>query len=211
MKILCELIIERDGRIVYRGLSKSFIQNFAKILYAILGSPGNIPLGSGGVISSASVLKPDGSSADVWGERYDTNIATKAGGVALATYAADNDDSYGIIVGSSSQSVSPTDYNLISKIPHGTGAGQLDYEAHSVVSSYTSSSSYVEISRIFLNKSGGDVVVREVGLLGRNYWKDTAAVRNDVKFLIARDVLPTPITVKNLGNLLIRYRISLAI
>ena len=212
MKILCELIIEKDGSEVYRGKSKSFLQNFTKILYAILASPGNTPPSIYGTISSASILKPDGSSATVYAEWYSPYTQYYySGGIAYACCAPDNDDSYGIVVGSSSQSVSPTDYNLISKIPHGTGPGQLDYDAHSVASSYSPSSSIVEINRVFLNKSGGDVVVREVGLIARNYWKDQAAIRNDVKFLIARDVLPTPITVKNLGNLLVRYRISLAI
>jgi hypothetical protein len=205
MKILCELIIECDGREVYRGLSKSFLQNFAKILHIMLKSPG-----SSGTTSSGTVTAPDATSKTVYGEWY-AGSQGYGGGVALAMNAADNDDSYGIVVGSSSQSVSPTDYNLISKIPHGTGPGQLDYDTHSVVSSYSSTSSVIEINRIFLNKSGRDVIVREVGLIARNYWKDVGAVRNDVKFLIARDVLPLPITVKNLGNLLVRYRISLAI
>jgi hypothetical protein len=210
MKVKAELIIECDGKVVHSGESKSFLQNFVKALHAILNSPGGASTGTSGAISSGSVVAPNGFSTTIYGEWYGgTNQLN--GGVALAMYAPDNDDSYGIIVGTSSQSVSPTDYNLISKIPHGTGAGQLDYEGCSVVSSYSSNSSIIEINRVFLNKSGGDIVVREVGLLARNYWKDEKAVQNDVKFLIARDVLPTPITVKNLGNLLVRYRISLAI
>jgi hypothetical protein len=129
----------------------------------------------------------------------------------MAMNAADNNDTYGIVVGTGTASVTPTDYKLTSQIPHGTGPGQLDYDTHTVASSYTLSSSYVEISRVFVNRSGGDVVVREVGLIAWNYFKDVDAVRNDVKFLIARDVLPSPVRVKPLGSLTVRYRISLTL
>jgi hypothetical protein len=120
----------------------------------------------------------------------------------------DNDDSFGIVVGSGSASVSPTDYRLVSKIPHGTGSGQLDHDTHSTATSLSSTSSYIELARTFVNRSGDNVVVREVGIIARSYWRDTSVV-NDVKYLIARDVLPSPVTVKPLGVLVVRYRISL--
>jgi hypothetical protein len=208
--IKSELIVEVDGREEYRGESRSLLQNFAKIFAAIMSSPGNTPLNTGGAITSTTVTKPDGTPATIYGEWY-ASTPGRGGGAHIAMSAADNDDSYGVVVGSGTATVTPTDYNLASKIPHGTGSGQLDYDTHTVASSYTSSSSYVEISRVFVNRSGGDVVVREVGLIARNYFKDDSAVRNDVKYLIARDVLPSPVRVKNLGSLTVRYRISLTL
>jgi len=209
--IKCELIVEKDGKVVYRDISKSFVQNIGKILGVILSSPGGTPTSYAGAVTSAVVTDTTGSSATVYGEYYTTSGTADCGGTPAAASAADNDDSYGIVVGSGVTPVSPTDYMLAAKISHGTGSGQLDYDTHTILTSYTSTSSYIEISRVFVNRSGADVVVREVGLIVRNYWKSRYNLEKDVKFLIARDVLPSPTTVKNLGSLNVRYRISLAV
>jgi len=201
-----EVIVELNGKEIYRGKSDSFVVNLAKALYIALYSS------RAGANTTTTVTAPTGGGAYVYGFNWPgPSQAQYAGGVWLAMNAPDNDDSYGIWVGSGSAAVSPGDYNLASKIPHGTGAGQLDYEPHTITSSYSGTSSYVEIARSFVNKSGGDVIVREVGLLARNYWKYSGAVTNDAKFLIARDVLPNPILVPNLASLTVRYRISLSL
>jgi hypothetical protein len=200
MKLNCELIVEVDGRRVYGGPARSFLKNLSTVLAGLLKSSGT------GSVKYVLVTDPTGSSVkaaidDAYpgGREYDYGPIT--------FNAGDNDDTYGIWVGSGSTPVSPSDYALASKIPHGTGAGQLDYDTHMVVSSYSPTSSYVEIYRSFVNKSGSDVVVREVGLAAhsRDGYQGI-----DSKFLVARDVLPSPITVKPLGSLTVRYRISLS-
>jgi hypothetical protein len=201
--IKAELIVEVDGREEYRGKCRSLLQNFGKIFAAILSAIDVWPF----TRISTTVTKLDSTPATAYTEWQG---GSAAGGTPIAMSAADNDDTYGVVVGSGTATVTPTDYNLASKIPHGTGSGQLDYDTHTVASSYTSSSSYVEISRVFVNRSGSDIVVREVGLIARNYWKDGSTIY-DVKFLVARDVLPSPVTVKNLGSLTVRYRISLTL
>jgi len=208
MRVRAEVILEVDGREVYRGPSKSLVINFAKLLLAMLSAPGNTPQGTSGIIASTIVTALDSTSKYVWTEWYGSY---NGGGTPMATNAPDNDSSFGVVVGSGTNPVSLTDYQLSSQIPHGTSTGQLDYDPHTVASSYSSTSSYVEIARSFVNRSGSDVVVREVGLVTRNYWKDKNAVGNDVKFLIARDVLPAPVTVKPLGSLTVRYRIGLSL
>jgi len=201
MKIKCELIIERDGKEVYRGESKSFLKNFGIVLAGMLKNTG-----AGDARKFVVVTNTAGASANVYVEdSFGTDV--RYFGV-MGFYAGDNDDSYGILVGSGSTPVSPSDYALASKIPHGTGSGQLDYDTHNVLSGYGDTSGYVEIYRSFVNKSGGDVVVREVGLVARSI---DGAVPSDVRYLIARDLLPSPITVKPLGSLTVKYRISLAI
>jgi hypothetical protein len=190
MNLKCELIIERDGKEVYRGISKSFLKNFGIVLAGMLKNSGD-----GSTDKTVTVTDTTGASGNVTVEAYYGPFKVMSMG------ADDNDDSYGIIVGSGSDPVSPSDYALASKISHGTGSGQLDYDTHSVLASYGDSSSYVELYRSFVNKSGRDVVVREVGI----------AACSGVKYLIVRDVLPSPITVKPLGSLTVRYRISLAL
>jgi hypothetical protein len=201
--IRCRLIIEKDRKVVYKGISKSFVLNFAKLLGAMFSATAT------GTAVSTTVTGKDGAPKTVYSEWY--GASWQGGGTPMAANAPDNDDSFGIIVGSGTTPVSTSNYNLASMISHGTGSGQLDYDTHSPVPSYASTSSYIEISRVFVNKSGADVVVREVGLVYRNYWKDVGGVRVDQKILMARDVLPTPITVKNLGSLTVRYRVSLTL
>lgn len=210
MRVGAEVVVEVDGREVHRGPSKSFVRNIAMLLLGAFRASGGYGLNDTGLKASANVIATDGAIKTVWEEWY-APIYTRGGGVQLALNAPDNDSSYGIVVGSGSTPVSPTDYKLASQISHGTGTEQLDYEAHTVTSSYSDTSSYFEIARAFINRSGGDVVVREVGLIARNYWKDVGGINVDVKFLVARDVLPSPVTVKNLSSLTVRYRISLSL
>jgi len=211
MKLKAELIISINGKEVYKGRSKSFVANFAKLLLGILSAPGYWPYYGLTALASATVTLPSGSATTVPTEFYNAANAGYGGGTPLAINAPDNEPSYGIVVGSGSTPVSPTDYNLASQIPHGTGAGQLDYDPHAITSSYSDTSSYVEIARSFVNRSGSDIIIREVGIIGRNFWRDSGEVRRDAKFLIARDVLPTPILVPNLATLTVRYRISMSI
>jgi hypothetical protein len=208
-KMKAEVIVELDGKEVYRGESKSFLVNMAKHILGAFSATGGIYYTDYGTKASAAVVNPAGSSVSIWEEWYSST--TGGGGVQLAVNAGDNDDTFGIWVGSGSTPISPNNYALASKIPHGTSSGQLDYESHAISSSYSNTSSYVEIARSFVNRSGADIIVRETGIVGRNFWRDSGGVRNDVKFLIARDVLPTPILVPNLASLTVRYRISLSL
>jgi hypothetical protein len=69
--IRAEVVVELDGREVYRGESKSFVQNFGKILFAILNGTGGVDLAYEGSVSSAVVQKPpDGATTTVHGEYY---------------------------------------------------------------------------------------------------------------------------------------------
>jgi hypothetical protein len=200
MKLACELIVEVDEKKVYEGPASSFLKNLSTVLAGHLKSSGT------GSVMYVWVADPTGSPVKAAiDDTYPGGFTYDYG--PLTFNAGDNDDTYGIWVGSGSAPVSPSDCALASKIPHGTGTGQLDYDTHTVVSSYSSTSSYVEIYRSFVNKSGSDVVVREVGLAARS--RDSRQ-GIDSKFLVARDVLPTPITVKPLGSLTVRYRISLS-
>ena len=207
--IRAEVVVELNGREVYRGESKSFVQNFGKIFFAILNGTGGVSTGYTGSVSSAIVQKPDGYTATVHGEYYTTPSRGASGGTAMGFKAGAGEDAWGILVGSGSDSVSPTQYNLSAKIPHGTDPGKLYYDAHTIVSSYSDTSSYVEISRSFINKSNQPVTVREVGLFARNRYQHAGGIEVDVIFMVARDVLSNPVTVNPLGSLLVRYRVIL--
>jgi len=190
--------------------ARSLLLNFAKILCAGFRAPGGESTGYSGLVTSATVLDWDGTERTAPGLWY-AGDHYYGGGVMMAMNASSGDDSYGILVGSGSTPVSYNDYRLASKITHGTGAGQLSYGPHSTAISLGGSSSFVEISRTFVNVSGSTVTVREMGLVAWNYWKDGIAVRYNVKFLIARDLLPAPVTVPNFASLVARYKFSLTL
>jgi hypothetical protein len=204
MKIKCELIVERDGKPIYRGKSKSFLKNFGIVLAGMLKNNGDGSTGKtvSGIIDMSGVSK----SAVV--EQYVSDTIAKYMRI-MGMNAGDNDDSYGILVGSGSDPVSYNDYKLSSKINHGTSPGQLDYEPHVVASSYSDTSSYVELYRTFINKTSSDIIVREVGIAAWTYSEVISGI--DAKYLVVRDVLPAPVKVKPLGSLTVRYRVSLSL
>ncbi|MCL7393200.1 MAG: hypothetical protein LZ162_06205 [Thaumarchaeota archaeon] len=192
-------VMDRGGQVIQRGRHEmhSFVNNFLKVL------EGEMRAGGGATVS-LSVTAIDGTSKTIlteWGGTY----AVYGGGTTMALKAPDDDSSYGIVVGSGTTPVNLNSYALASPISHGTGAGQLDYDAVTLedlgLDTSVSPPVYrLRISRGFKNLSGGDVNINEVGLIARNYWKHRDALQNDVKFLIARDVLPSTYTVPNGGS-----------
>lgn len=189
--------------------SKSFLRNFGRILAAILSSTGGESLEVSGPQTSTTVSDTTGTSQTVWAYWY--GWLGFGGGTPMAMKSSEANDAYGIVVGSSSSPVTPADYALGSKIIHGTGVNKLLYGSHAVATSYTSSKSSVEINRSFTNSSGVTVTVREVGLIARSYWRDSGGVRQDIKYMVARDVLPVPVDVPNLATLVVRYRVELTL
>jgi hypothetical protein len=203
---------DREGRIVGRGRHemRSFLNNYLKILEGEMKAIGGAALTVyNTTVASATVINTAGSSVAAWTERYafyDTSYGgAYGGGVPFAVEAPDNDDSYGIVVGTGTLGLSLDQYAPASKIAHGTGSGQLDYG----VSTYedlgldTGVSPPVyrfRVMRTFSNLSGAAININEVCIVARNYWKTLGSVVNDVKFLIARDVLPSTYTVPNGGS-----------
>jgi len=202
MKIKGWIIVELDGKEVYRGESRSFVQNLGKALLAFFQSTA-----SGSTGGTVSITNTSGGNASIYGEYY--GGYGSSGFSPMAVNAPAGTDSYGIVVGSGSTPQTYSDYALASQIKNGTGAGQLSYGVHTTTSSYGSASSYVTISRTFTNQSGSAIVVREVGIIARQS-TTTNSNTTDTKFLIARDVLANPVTVNNLGTLTVTYTLTLS-
>jgi len=114
--------------------------------------------------------------------------------------AGSGDDNYGILVGSSDTAFDVTQYNLGSKIAHGTGSGQLSYGETSVVDYGVD---YKTWQRAFDNLSGADVVVKEIGMFAK-VTREEAGVPTPYYVMLARDVITTT-TVPNGGRLIVKY------
>jgi hypothetical protein len=119
------------------------------------------------------------------------------------------DVSQGIIVGSSDTPNSLTTYALGAKISHGSGSGQLVYNAQTIedVTNPSGNDLQFRLTRTFTNNSGATVTVKEVGLIVK-VWDSSA---NSRSWLIARDVLPSPVDVPDGASLTIRYVVKITV
>jgi hypothetical protein len=199
MKGYIEIVVrDKDGKIVKHGKHEmhSFLNNLPRILLGMLSAVGGTGLTVEGLVKSATVVDQTGANATAYIEWYGTNGWYYTGGVVFGANAPDDDDTYGIIVGSGTTPLALDQYALVSKIAHGTGTGQLDYG----VSSYTELGLDMGVSppvyrfrllRTFANLTGASININEVGIAVRCYWAEQSLTRCNVKFIIARDVLPT--------------------
>jgi len=92
--------------------------------------------------------------------------------------APEKDSSYGIVLGSSDEPISPSDYNLKAKIEHSdTG---LYYGKSSTYFSDIEKPIF-HVYRDFQNKSAEDITIKEAGLIIKD--------EKDQKFLLFRDIV----------------------
>jgi len=127
----------------------------------------------------------------------------------LSTCGDTGDTSQGIIVGTSDTPNTLTTYALGGKISHGTGSGQLVYGAETVedVTNPSGNDLQFRITRTFTNNSGSTITVKEVGLLVKKF--DASGASRS--WLIARDVLPSPVDVPDGATLTIRYVVKITV
>jgi len=188
IKVLYELEVkDKNGKLLtkQKGVSKSLLANFMHWFRAKLGNFSDEP-----VVDTGGVSR--------------TILATSlqhSSGFGLMN-AGDDDDDKGIMVGSGTVSVTPDDYQLASKISHGTTTGHLDYGPHTFEAVTVSDSvSSCRVSRTFTNLSGASVTVNELGIA--IWMRDSAD--NGINVLILRDVLASPISVPDGATLTVRY------
>jgi hypothetical protein len=149
----------------------------------------------------------------IWGEwlsgsatLYDVNNVARTDGYSYYHYinAGAGVSGYGIQVGTGTNPVTISDYKLQTQIAHGTGAGQLSYQAVNVSGpTEDSNQSYFTITRNFNNGSGGTITVQEIGLVIYNS-------SNTYYFLFARD-LTGAIDVLNGKTLVTVYTLKVSV
>jgi hypothetical protein len=185
---------DKNGRIVkkHRQMSHSFLKQWLQFLRCQT----SITLGGSGI--SITVIDDSGTARTFpysWTETFNRE--------ALMCNALAGDNSYGIVVGISDAPNTINTYSLGAKISHGTGSGQLQYGNHTFEDITNPSGNILvfRIIRTFSNGSGATITVKEVGLEVRN--NDSQGYTRT--YLIARDVLSTPVDVPNGMTLTVRY------
>jgi len=198
-------VVDKNGKVKYFKRKNSAVYNLGRILYGVLLAIGGADLSYSGARVSCSVKKEDGTEDTAYTEWY-AGERGYGGGTPMGANAPEGDDTYGIMVGSDSTPVSDDDYSLKSKIPHGDGDNLLHYGTHTfedveVGTSYAK----IKMSRGFTNNGSVPVTVYEFGLGVRNFWKDQADVRKDLKFLVCRDVESEGVVVNPSETLVVSY------
>jgi len=184
VELFVETIVEKEGKEIIHRVEKanSFVKGFVRHLSAYLTTDAYVD----GFIDTSGAANWVSAGADF----------------TQTALAPSGNDNYGVLVGTSSQTVSQDQYNLVAKISHGTTSGKLSYGETTYSVSDTSLTMTITITRMFDNLSGGDITVNEVGLFVKY------TVGSDTKYaMIARDVI-TATTIPNGGRLTVRYIIQ---
>ena len=185
-----------------RYRSDSFVGNFYKHIYNQLFKSSLYQSVSISVRRTNAYI--DNSIINVNGESANFYLGTVG-----ELSASAGDDTLGIVVGSGSTAVTLNDYNLVSKIPHGTTAGRLAYGASTVQNMDVSDPTLwtFKITRTFTNSSGAPIDIREIGLIG-TYLRISGTLLTTDKVMIARDALSSSITVQPNDQVLVQYKIN---
>ena len=114
----------------------------------------------------------------------------------------------GLVVGTGTTPVNVEDFNLETLIANGSGAGELQYLAQTILPTVVSAdpSAFFTITRDFLNSSGGLITVSEVGLI-----TDADSTAATIQVLAIRDVPATPSQLFDGQNLRLTYTLQINI
>ena len=165
---------------------RSFLYNWTKALYGLSYSHCR---------SQAATLKDTGGTDRAYPNLYNEDWDI------FYLRVGEGDTNRGLLVGNGTTSVTLDDYNLASKIAHGTGAGQLYYYETNTRHYTDSDRSYLEVYRLLVNRSESNVTVSEVGLV----FSEQDASNVKYYFLILRDLVDPAVTVEPAQTLQVRY------
>jgi len=194
-----EIIIERydkKGQLLekIKQKSRSFLKQFIQLIEVQTNQ------------ASKTITDITGTNRSVGA--VDMNLFCVPGGghgYVDPTYREVQTENIGVVVGSGTTAVTPTDTKLETKIAHGTGSGQLVYLGCGLKPVVISGSdAYVDLIRFFENQSGGNVTINEVGIYA-------IAATQQWGFCICRDVLSSSITVADGQLLKVRYRVKVTV
>jgi len=197
IQLFCKIVVkDKDGKVVSdREIEcDSVLSNFLALLRSALTNSFQTAVSVDGVVRTQAHI---GHFYSVWNNAYTVVYLPLP---TLRVNAPEASAGYGIVVGTGTTPVSPTDYKLENQIPHGTGSGQLYYRAVSVGSVVVSGNvSKISMTRTLINYTSSDIVVRETGVYA-----------GPTPTMIIRDVLSEPVTVKAMGGaIVVSYTIEI--
>jgi hypothetical protein len=204
LKLEIELV-DGNGRVVkrYRQTARSLLNQFITMLRGYFACRYCSDVGGGNV-----TVTDETGTATTYPNHYST-LSKYTCYLEWSVNGDVGDVGQGIVVGTSDVANSLTTYKLGAKIAHGSGSGQLYYNPMYIGSVTNPSGGILEfvISRTFSNLSGVTTTVKEVGILVKEI--DSGGTARS--YLIARDVLSTPMDVPPGYALTVRYKFSITV
>jgi len=204
-QILWEIEVkDKTGKLLkrYETPAKSWLKQFLQILKGEFATRDGVSYAAGNVSvtdeTGTARTYPRASGA----QPYDFLMN-------ISTCGDTGDTSQGIIIGTSDTPNTLSTYALGGKIAHGTSSGQLVYNPETVedVTNPSGNDLQFRLTRTFTNNSGATITVKEVGLLVKK--QDSGGTSRS--WLVARDVLPSPVDVPDGATLTIRYVVKITV
>jgi len=219
-KILTKIDLHRlsaDGQLLEKRtfLSRSWLQHFFDLWYEPLGYQVNtVAANDIGSVSRNLLVKVGGGNTN---PLCNLMVASSPGGAlsaallspaaSIPTIPAAGDD-IGIVVGSGNTPVTPQDDALVTKVVHGSAAGELEYGGCEVLPpTFADPNGAMLIRRYFTNVSGGNVTIEEVGIYSPGYCHITILYF----FCICRDVVAPAVVVADTELLMATYTVQITV
>lgn len=182
-------VFDKDGKVkqVIVDDAKCYVQNFLRMVrnWFLVGDGNSIATS---FVSLTGIL----TSA--------TSVIFHTGPPSVGTFSANaaaGDITSGIVVGTGNVAVIADDYKLGNVITHGTGVGQLSYDAVSFLPNTISGNTItITLARMVSNATTGAVVISEIGL----YRLGTISI------MTLRDVISPSVTLNSGESALIAYK-----
>jgi len=183
-------IRDKDGKVIRKITkeSRSILKNFASILRSLMW---------GDCVSKNVTIK------DIYGTSRTYPDLNSTNDFMFFVRSSSNINFFGIVVGSGDTPVTRNDYKLATYILGGTGSGMLSmFDTLVEAVDGTPPDSKWNVARIFMNQSGGDVTVKEIGIAGEHRHFTDGQYRY---YQMVRDVLPAPQTLTPLQQMTVTY------
>ena len=194
-----------------RYRSRSFVQGFLKLHFLALEN-GNTSIsitdvdGAGQNVSGASSASPGYLLRATSPGRGGCNFYNGQSNSA-SSEAADSTE-LGIVIGTGTTAVAPTDFGLATLVADGITSGTMEYFPSSgsglTISAPTGS---FTLERLFRNSSGATITINEVGVFAGMY-ASTAGIQGMHGFCVIRDIVSPGFSVLNGEYARVIYTIS---
>jgi hypothetical protein len=180
--------------------SRSWLKNYINMMYVLSGY---------GVNTIAAVTDIGGTSRAFGASKNSyLHIGSPAGYTTLYPFVGGSNmvlgENMGVVVGSGSTAVTPTDSKLETQILHGETSGKLLFSSTELYAiTFTNPNGSFKIQRYFTNKSSGNVTIEECGIY--------ALGGSTYSFCICRDIVSPAVVVATTEILLVTYTVGITV
>lgn len=211
--------IDRDYRLIEKReqYSRSFLRNFINLLY-VLATQSSLSINdiSNTARSIDCSVYP---TALLLGKNNILKIGAAAGGVGMTCVVSNGanvplmstelvGDTVGIVVGTGTNAVTPTDVALQTRVVHGTSANTLEYGGCELLSiAFANPNGSFNIRRYLTNNSGGAITINELGI----YAVGCVGNYQSYTFCITRDLVSPGVAVANTELLRATYTVQITV